>query len=48
MFDVRFVMMDLFKVVENKKNIVLHIMNYVNPGIIVALHEKKCQYDRSL
>ena len=48
MSDIRLVMMDLLKVVENKKDIVLHIMNYLNPGIIGALHEKKLQYDRSL
>ena len=48
MSDVRLVMMDLLKVVENKKDIVLHIMNYLNPGIIGTLHEKKVQYDRSL
>ena len=48
MSDVRLVMMDLLKVVENKKDIVLHIVNFLNPGIIVALHEKKCQYDKSL
>ena len=46
--DVRLVMMDLLKVVENKKDIVLHIVNFLTPGIIVALHEKKCQYDKSL
>ena len=40
--------MDLLKVVKNKKDIVLHIVNFLNPGIIVVLNEKKCQYDKSL
>ena len=48
MSDIRLVMMDLLEVVENKKDIVLHIVNFLNPRIIVALYEKKCQYDKSV